>query len=394
MRLPSSLMTYRARQRLLMALMVIGGVGMGAAMSDSWRSHQDGNRLVPNFLAATHRHPSRDRDDTYESLSTAHRIERLQRVYGLTRYQFSGRKGDARIAIDARQASFVVANSRNPNPTQDNDCARGSDPVNPYPFSVSDTDNAAIVGGIIIGRVPQTTDWLYTYCNSAALLLRRSPGAIVDGIRISGGWDGVREGNRSPGLLLVNSWLSDIRDDAVEDDYLYSAAIHDTLIDGTFQGVSVKSSGSGVPNGLQETVVFSAVLLRLREYLYRGQNRFGAVTKNETVSPSVRITDSVIAVDYRGGTSWRDYWTRNWSKVIVSKNNLFLWLSDGPIPPSLAVPPKDRGFVILSGPSAHRIWERAKQNWVDCHPKIARLPSDPKSDTRRCNRNYWGGYGD
>jgi hypothetical protein len=385
MRLQYRLMTYWAHRLPLVLVMLIGGAGLGAAMSVT---------LPTASLAATDRNPLRDADDTYESVSIAHRVERLQRAFGLGQFQFSGRRGDGRIAIDARQASFIVANSRNPDPTQDHDCAHGSQQVNPYPFVVSDTDNAVIIGGVIVGRIPQTSDWLYTYCNSAALLIRRSPDAIVDGIRIAGGWDGVRATEGSPRLQLVNSWLSDIRDDAVENDYLYSAAIHDTLIDGAFVGVSVKSSGSAAPNGLQETVVLSAVLLRLREYPYRGRNRFGAATKNEAVSPAVRIRNSVVAVDYRGGASWRDYWTRGWSKVIESKNNVFLWLSNEPIPPSLAAPSKDSGFVIQSGTSARRTWERTKQNWVDCHPKIARLPSDPKSDARRCDRNYWGGYGD
>lgn len=390
---PSSLTTRRPRWRLLVAAMLIGGAGIGAAMSFPWGLDQSDTLLATRSLAAADRGPQPYRDDTYESLLTAHRVEKLRRDYGLSRYQFVRSTGHERIAIDARGATFVAANSRNPNPTAENDCKQGSEPVNPYPLGVSDSDNVTIAGGIIVSRVPQTSDWLYTYCNSASLHIRRSPRAVVDGVRIAGGWDGVRATEGSPRLLLVNSWLSDIRDDAVENDYLYSASIHDTLIDGAFQGVSVKSSGSGARNGLQETLLLSAVLLRLREYPYRGRNRFGAVTKNEIASPAIQIRNSVIAVDYRGATSWRDYWTRGWSKMIDSKDNIFLWLSDDPIPESLPVPPPETGFVIVSGAAARRIWESAKQNWIDCHPKIVRMPSDPGSDTRRCNRSSWGGHG-
>lgn len=389
---PFKLMTRRSRRRLLVAALLIGGAGIGAAMSFTWGLHQNDNLLATRSLAAADRRQQPHRDDTYESLLTAHRVEKLRRAYGLSRYQFVRSKGHERIVVDARGATFVVANSKNPNPTAENDCRRGSEPVNPYPLSVSDSDNVTIIGGIIVSRVPQTSDWLYTYCNSTSLHIRRSPGAVVDGIRIAGGWDGVRASEGSPHLLLVNSWLSDIRDDAVENDYLYSASIHDTLIDGAFQGVSVKSSGSVARNGLQETLVLSAVLLRLQEYPYRGQNRFGAVTKNEIASPAIQIRNSVIAVDYHGATTWRDYWTRSWSKMIDSKDNIFLWLSDDPIPESLPVPPKETGFVFVSGTAARRIWERAKQNWIDCHPKIVRMPSDPSSEIRRCNRNYWGGH--
>lgn len=390
---PSNLMTRRPRRCLLLvAAMLIGGTGIGAATSFTWGVQQDDNRHATRPVAAADRRQKPHRDDTYESLQTARPVEKLRRAYGLGRYKFVRSKGHERIVVDARGASFVVANSKNPNPTAENDCKQGLEPVNPYPLSVTDSDNVTLIGGIIVSRIPQTSDWLYTYCNSASVHIRRSPGAVVDGVRIAGGWDGVRASEGSPHLLLKNSWLSDIRDDAVENDYLYSASIHDTLIDGAFQGVSVKSSGSGPLNGLQEKLVLSAVLLRLREYPYRGRNRFGAVTKNEIASPAIQIRNSVIAVDYRDATTWRKYWTRSWSKMIDSKDNIFLWLSDDPIPDSLPVPPKETGFEFVSGAAARSIWDKAKQNWIDCHPKIARMPSDPRSEIRRCNRNYWGGH--
>jgi hypothetical protein len=374
--------------------MLIGTASMGAAMSFALVSRQSENQRASGFLSAADRVARSYGDDTYQSLLTAPRVEKLWKDYGLNRYQFVWPSRGGRVVLDARGATFVVANSKNPNPTAQNDCARGSEPVNPYPLTVSDSNDVTIIGGLITSRVPQTSDWLYTYCNSASLHIRHSPGTVVDGIRIAGGWDGVRASEGSPNLQLENSWLSEIRDDAVEDDYLYSVSIRDSLIDGAFQGVSVKQSGSHALNGLQETVVLSGLLLRLREYPYRGQNRLGAITKNELVSPSIQMRNSVIAVDYNGGAVWRDYWARGWTKMLNSKNNIFLWLSDEPIPASLPTPPQSAGFETLSGLAARRVWERAKQNWIDCHPRIGRMPDDPHSQIRRCDRNYWGGRGD
>ena len=388
---PSNLMTRRSRRRLLLVVaLLICGTGVGAAMSFSWGLQQDDNLQAIRSLAALDRGQQPRWDDTFEALLTARPAEKLRRAYGLSRYKFVRAEGHERVVIDARGASFIVANSGNPNPTAENDCKQGSEPVNPYPLSVTDSGNVTLIGGIIVSRVPQTSDWLYTYCNSTAVHIRRSPGAVVDGIRIAGGWDGVRASEGSPHLLLKNSWLSDIRDDAVENDYLYSASVHDTLIDGAFQGISVKSSGSAVRNGLQETLVLSGVLLRLKEYPYRGRSRFGAVTKNEIASPAIQIRNSVIAVDYHGAESWRTYWIRSWSKMVDAKDNIFLWLSDDPMPESLPVPPKEAGFQFVSGAAARSIWDKAKQNWIDCHPKVARIPSDPGSEIRRCDRNYWG----
>lgn len=391
-RLPSSYMTHQPYPRLLLSIAAIGAVTMGAA--SAWRMRESGSRLSSASATLSGTNRLQGGDDTYASLLTAGRVERLERTYGFRRYQHSGTKGTGRVALDARQTRFVVANSRNAHPTADNDCNRGPDPVNPYPFSVSDAENVAIIGGIILGHVPQTSDWRYTYCNSAAVHIRRSPGVVVDGIRIAGAWDGVRASVGSSDLMLKNSWISDVRDDAVENDYLYSASVDDTLIDGSFQGISVKTSGSDGHNGARETLVLSGVLLRLREYPYRGKNWFGALTKNGATPPAIQIRNSVVAVDYRGGATWPDYWSRSWSTVVRSRNNVFLWLSDQPVPATFPIPPKTSGFKSLSGGQARDAWKRAKQNWIDCHPSIARMPSDPNSDIRRCDRSYWGGYHD
>jgi hypothetical protein len=113
-------------------------------------------------------------DDTFEALLTARPAEKLRRAYGLDRYKFVRAEGHERIIVDARGASFIAANSRNPDPTTENDCKQGSEPVNPYPLSVTDSRNVTFIGGIVVGRVPQTSDWLYTYCNSTSVHIRRA----------------------------------------------------------------------------------------------------------------------------------------------------------------------------------------------------------------------------
>lgn len=385
-------MTHQVDPRLLLSIAAMGAVAMGVA--GAWTMREGVGH--PSRAAAAPSGESRRQggDDTYAALSTADHVERLERAYGFRRHQHSGTQGAGKVVLDGRQTSFIVANSKNSHPTANKDCTRGSDPVNPYPLSVSDAGNIAITGGVFLGRVPQASDWRYTYCNSAAVHVRRSPNVVVDGIRIAGAWDGIRASVGSPDLLLKNSWISDVRDDAVENDYLYSASVEDTLIDGSFQGISVKASGAGVRYGTHATLALSGVLLRLREYPYRGQSWFGALTKNGAMPPAIQISNSVVAIDYRGGATWPDYWSRSWSKVVRSRNNIFLWLSDQPIPATFPLPPKASGFTVLSGDQARKLWARAKQNWIDCHPAIARMPSDPASNVRRCDRSYWGGYRD
>jgi hypothetical protein len=105
----------------------------------------------------------------------------------------------------------------------------------------------------------------------------------------------------------------------------------------------------------------------------------------------VRIVNSVVAVDDRGGQSYPQFWQTGWAKLTDSSNNLFLWLSDTPAPDFVQPP---ASFRTLRGQEARDAWSRAKTNWINCHPRLARLPSDPRSDPGQCIPGTWGGFTD
>lgn len=341
--------------------------------------------------AASNSKTSGYHDDTHEALQTAKRIVSLRGEQALERLKFTPPTGVSGVALDARRAVFTVANSRNPNPAADQDCNQGTLPVNRYPLLIEQQDRTAIVGGLFRSHVPQSSEWRATYCNSSVITFQEAPNGIIDGVRITGAWDAIRMGRGSPGLLIENSWISNARDDAVENDFLQSGTIRDTLIDGAFQGISVKPrKSSDMGDASDQTVILSAVLLRLQEYSYKEGRRFGALTKSDQRAPRFRVTNSVVAVDYAGGTSYPQFWATSWSKLTGSSNNLFLWLSDAPIPDFVPLPPSS--FRVLNGQAARDAWSRAKSNWINCHPKLARLPSDPGSNHGACVPDNWGGF--
>lgn len=343
------------------------------------------------LLAASMSRMSGYRDDTHESLQTATRISSVRGQQALERLKFTMPAGVSGGALDARRAIFTVANSRNPRPTADQDCDQGSLPVNRYPLLIEQQDRVAIVGGLFLSRVPQSSEWRATYCNSSAITFAETPNGIVDGVRITGAWDAIRASHGSPGLLIVNGWISNARDDAVENDYLQTLTIRDTLIDGAFQGISVKPrKDSATGDASNRMVTLSGVLLRLQEYAYKEGRRFGALAKSDQRAPRFRVTNSVVAVDYAGGDSYPQFWATGWSKLTGSSNNLFLWLSDAPFPDFVPLPPPS--FHILKGQAARDAWSRAKSNWINCHPKLARLPSDPRSNPGACVPDSWGGF--
>lgn len=330
-------------------------------------------------------------DDTYEALQTAKQVVNLRGEQAFQRVKFTPPSGTSGVALDARRATFMVANSRNQKPSADQDCDQGNLPVNRYPLMIEQQERTAVIGGLFLSRVPQATEWRATYCNSSAITFIEAPNGAVDGVRITGAWDAIRASHGSPGLRVVNSWISNARDDAFENDFLQSLAIRDTLIDGAFQGVSVKPrKDSDIGDASSQTVTLSGVLLRLQEYWYKEGRRFGAMAKSDQRAPRFRVTNSVVAVDYAGGQSYPQFWATSWSKLTGSSNNLFLWLSDAPIPDFVPLPPPS--FRVLKGQAARDAWKRAKSNWINCHPKLARLPSDPRSNPGACVPNSWGGF--
>lgn len=341
-------------------------------------------------LASTHTMTGY-RDDTHHALRTAKRVIKLRGDQGLERMKFTPPAGVSSVALDARRSTFTVANSRNPHPTPAQDCDHGTMPVNRYPLLIEQQDRTAVVGGLFLSRVPQSSEWRVTYCNSSAITFEGAPNGIVDGVRIAGAWDAIRAGRGSPDLLIANSWISNVRDDAVENDHLQAATIRDTLIDGAFQGISVKPRKSSiVGDASDQLMTLSGVLLRLREYTYKEGPKSGALTKSDQRSPRSRVVNSVVAVDFAGGQSYPQFWARSWAKLTDSSNNLFLWLSDAPIPDFVPLPPPS--FRVLRGQAARDAWSRAKSNWINCHPNLARLPSDPRSNPNACVTGTWGGF--
>lgn len=321
------------------------------------------------------------------------KVVELTGPQGFARVNFTPPGGLSGVTLDASRAVFTVANSHNPNPTATQDCNTGTDPINRYPLLIQNQDRTEVRGGLFLSRVPQASEWRATYCNSAAITYNAAPDGVVDGVRITGAWDGIRAGRDSSNLTIANSWISNARDDAVENDFLQTTTIRDTLIDGAFQGISVKPRKDAVaPDVSGVQVTLSGILLRLQEYAYKDERRFGALLKSDQRAPRARVVNSVIAIDYAGGNSYPQYWATTWSKLTGPSNNLFLWLSDAPIPAYVPLPPS--GFRVLRGSAARDAWARAKGNWINCHPAVARLPSDPRSNPTACVRGTWGGFSD
>jgi hypothetical protein len=275
--------------------------------------------------------------------------------------------------IDAQHASFIVSNSRNSDPGVILSCEVGTLPTNNYPVVIRNCPGVRFIGGRFDGQVPLSSEWRQTYCNSAALLVREgTTGATIEGVRARRCWDGIRFANRADGFRLIGSWLSEIRDDAVENDYLVSGAIEDCLFDGCFSGISLDPA-SNDRDGTDQTVAIDRTLIRMQPYLAKGESTHQAPIKAAEASPSLKITGSIFALasaKMRGFPRLR----RTWQKLIESRDNTLLWLPDEPIPSELPLPPA--GFRLLTGADARACWAAARRRWVAAHPGVGRFPDE------------------
>ncbi|OSP53864.1 calcium-binding protein [Pseudoruegeria sp. SK021] len=281
--------------------------------------------------------------------------------YGYSPYKISGL--EAGTLIDAETASWI----------HDNDDTDGKS--SPYPFMVYDSPGAILDGGRIIGNIDQTSAWrsVYDLGNSAGIRAEDSPGVVIRDWRITDTWDAIRVSWNSPDFLIEDVWVSDARDDAVENDRLQSGTIRDSLFDGVFAGLSIDPSSSSPVDGHNETVTLEGVLLRLQLSSYNGEITHGSFIKTDSatdgeVTPNLRFIDNVFALEDVNHRSYRSMFDA-WDNTIESSGNFFLNLSDTPLPSDYPMPPA--GWTILQGQEARDYWQNARTEWINAHPDDA-----------------------
>ena len=273
----------------------------------------------------------------------------------------------AYTTIDATEASWIVSNSATQYPDADTSYLEGSGTINKYAFIVYSAGyGLTLKSGTVWGEVPQTSDWQYTYNNSAALRVELAPAVTIDGWRIDKAWDAIRILNGSDNFLINDVHISNNRDDAVENDWVLSGTIRDSLFDGVFAGISL---GNGdLHDGSGHTVTVQNTFIRMQSYLVNGEMSHGSIFKMNTAAPAtapdLRIINSVFAIEdvsHNGLARLK----LAWENVVESHGNVFLNLSDTPLPSDYPKPPA--GFTILQGQAARDYWAKVEAAWLDNH---------------------------
>lgn len=182
-------------------------------------------------------------------------------------------------------------------------------------------------------------------------------GYVVDGVRIDNAEDGI--GPLGDGFVLRNAYLSNIRDDCVENDFLSAGRIEDSLLDGCYMGLStqlVSFVAQTFPTSNLGPVVLDRVLMRLKPLPELVGGTIG-ITHNRLwkgrLSP-IFVRDSVLLVEEAGIAT-----TQPFPPGFTAQNVTLVWLGSGPYP--AAVPP---GVTVTTDAG---VWESAREEWLERH---------------------------
>ena len=295
--------------------------------------------------------------------------------------------------VDARGTSWIVSNS----PVGDADASEadqcddgsGESRTNPYPIRVYRSPMVTVEGALITGEVSQTLSWGAAYCNSAAVAIFDSPEATVENVRVDAGWDAVRHAERegsADGHRTKHLWVTRNRDDCIEADAMNNALFEDILCE-SFVGISAANKKVSNP---ENTMTLSGVIISLLEYEYDGTLQSGSPIKlNSDSAIGLKILDSVIMLNSSDMVGGQRQFPRIRASIRECDNNLLIWPFDTEPPEFVDLPDC---FTVLTGADAGTSrWRKIRRNWIDCHPDVPRLRTDPDSQPENCDRTEYGG---
>ena len=240
-------------------------------------------------------------------------------------------------------------------------------------INIYDSDNVVFDGGEIWGEISQTADWSTIYNHMATgFRVSDSANVTIRNVHIDGTWDGIRfipdgslnvANGSSNGWLVEDVWLTNIRDDAIENDFAQTGTLRDSLLDGVFSAFGTVNDQSA--HGVL-TVDDSIIIMK--DYLKDGEMTHGSPFKFNTANPEnnpdLKIVNSIIAVQdptHNGLSRLREAW----DNLTESSGNYYLNLSDTPFPSNYPLPPT--GFTILQGQAARDFLAAEKAKWLAEH---------------------------
>ncbi len=348
-------------------------------------------------------------DDTFAGLARPGPVYQIRGNQGYEQFTLLAWEND--IKIDARGAhwsshswgsaprdSLIKKTAINNYPIQ-----IGADWVGPYPHRYDlynygrcpppALTRISFFGGVIEGTQPYETTWRESKAANGGGLTLNARNSVIDGVRMHNLHDPVvpLEGNF---FTLKNCWISDSRDDAIENDGFAAGWVEDCLIEGSFCFYSARNTrpDSGeqaeAPGGGKDSVVvFHNNLIGLGnlpgyDTVSGDHSRFPSGTpgynlfwkQGDPRNPKIELVNNIFYLPKPTREVRMSRLSAIPQGLVHAEGNVVIWMGEGEY--VLDHP----GFTVLTGPEGQTYWDRARADWIARHPQVGRVHGDPGYD--------------
>src|SRR6059058_1920334 len=233
--------------------------------------------------------------------------------------------------------------------------------------------------GQILGTIPPSTPY-EDNLNGYHLMYGvdvHGASPLVEGLTIFTGGDGITfDAAEDANWTVRDVHMTYIRDDCIENDFLNSGLVDDSLFDGCYDFLSARAYGTNAPDGRANTVTVQNSLIRVQamDKLYPGiptpgyggfWKWSGGGTPNTDNGPMLVVNNTVFRADQQpaehNGAGL--YMAPVPGKVKSCANNVMVWLGPGSFPE-----PLPSCFTVLTGQAGRDYWDNAVAQWKAAHP--------------------------
>jgi hypothetical protein len=232
-------------------------------------------------------------------------------------------------------------------------------------FRIGGGEKICVEGGEVTGLFPLSTSWDSMH-NTYATQIRGGTNLLLENMRVHNYGDGFFVGGENnSGFIFRGGFLTQIRDDAVSNDYGWPGTVEDTLIDGTYVGFSDRGYSVAAADAILQ---IKDTLVRLQTYEQTYNNSgpgHGWFWKFDSDAIKLTLHGNIFFADspsIHGSHKLLPEKIVSCKKPDGSPDNIIVWAGTGPYP---------RPDELLTGcftlTTDKNIWYNAVTAWKNRH---------------------------
>jgi hypothetical protein len=230
-------------------------------------------------------------------------------------------------------------------------------------FNIGGGANVCATGVSITGTYSLSTSWDTMHDQYAIQI--RGPSYLVEAPSVENYGDGIWINSGGDNFTVRGAYLRQIRDDAISNDYGRAGVIDDSLIDGTYVGLSDRGQGTG-PNDAVTTLRNSLVRLQRFEQTYNsGEAGHGWFWKWDSTGVKLALHGNIFfaeAPSIHGSHQFPASKVVSCKKPDGSPDNLIIWGGSGSYPRPEEL--QSGCFTLTTDVS---VWHNARAQWLATH---------------------------